>query len=263
MKIIAILGSPNRNGNTSTLAREALRGASEKGAEVEEVFLADYRIEYCRGCISRNIKDFCLSTGKCIIPDDAEEIRRKLYESDGIILATPTYGIQPTARMKNFMTDRIGMFNAYSSRLAGKYLVGIATAGGVGAKKTARDLVWGYSSGFFGRSFISGYIGVHIGYGRIEDFPEEMKKARELGRRMATDICTGRSYPFQNLPGRFLIRCVIRPIILKNLLTHREGIMKAVYEDLIERKLLPEMNRNGRHGESGRIESIPARQTDE
>ena len=44
MKIVGICGSPRRGGNTEILLKEALRGASEGGAEVEEVFLRDKTI---------------------------------------------------------------------------------------------------------------------------------------------------------------------------------------------------------------------------
>ena len=71
----------------------------------------------------------CMATGRCGLADDAMALRDKLYESDGIILASPSFGVQPDARMKNFLTDRIGMFTVYTSSLGGKYFAGISTAG--------------------------------------------------------------------------------------------------------------------------------------
>ncbi|MFP4562660.1 MAG: TetR family transcriptional regulator [Spirochaetia bacterium] len=71
---------------------------------------------------------------------DFEELKQKLYGSDGIIFASPSYGIEPTARMKNFIKDRIGMFTVYTSSFGGKYFAGISTAGGIGAKQVARHV---------------------------------------------------------------------------------------------------------------------------
>lgn len=41
MKIIAIISSPNRNGNSAVLTREALRGSADSGADVNEIYLPD------------------------------------------------------------------------------------------------------------------------------------------------------------------------------------------------------------------------------
>lgn len=49
MKLIAINGSPRRNGNTSTLLHKALEGAAAAGAETECIDL--YTLNY-KGCIS-------------------------------------------------------------------------------------------------------------------------------------------------------------------------------------------------------------------
>jgi multimeric flavodoxin WrbA len=51
LKIIGIISSPRYQGNTATLAREALKGAAASGAEVEEIYLPNYKIEYCQGCM--------------------------------------------------------------------------------------------------------------------------------------------------------------------------------------------------------------------
>jgi len=79
-----------------------------------------------------------MSTGKCNIHDDVEELKQKLYQSDGIVLASPSYGIMPTAIMKNFIVDRIGMFTAYTSGFGGKYFAGVSACDGIGAKKVAK-----------------------------------------------------------------------------------------------------------------------------
>ena len=47
MNIIGMISSPRKNGNTATLVREALKGAAEQGATTQEIFLADYNIQFC------------------------------------------------------------------------------------------------------------------------------------------------------------------------------------------------------------------------
>lgn len=241
MKVTAVLGSPTRNGNTCVLAREVLRGAQEAGAEVSEIFLAGQHIEFCRGCISSHMERSCMATGRCVIDDDVNELRQRLYESDGLVLASPSYGIRPSARMKNFIVDRIGLFTAYTSSLGSKYFVGVSTCGGIGADRVARDLGNEFVSGFHRRGYLSGTIGVKLGEDRIEDRPQEMAQAYRLGQKLVHDIRTGRRYPFQRLFDRLMVKLVVRRIILQNIYAHKDCEMKAIYDNLIERKLIRAM----------------------
>jgi multimeric flavodoxin WrbA len=238
MKITAVLGSPHKNGNTCTLARWVLDEAERGGGKVEEIFLADKRIEFCRGCISQDLKTMCMSTGKCVIHDDVSQMRDILYQSDGIVLASPAYGMLPTARMKNFLVDRIGMYTAYTSGLGNKYFLGISTAGGIGAKKVARGLADHFLTGFHQRSYLSGYLYAHMGYKHVRECPELELKARFLGKKLVNDIRRKKKYPFQKLPSRILNNLLVRKIILKNIYENRDGQLKAVYQDLKKRKLL-------------------------
>jgi multimeric flavodoxin WrbA len=237
MKIIAILGSPKKNGNTSILAREALRGAKESGAEVEEIFLGDYNIEFCRGCM------MCMHDGKCAINDDFEQLKAKVYQSDGIILASPSYGLAPTARFKNFWTDRLGMFTVYTSSLGGKHFLGFSTAGAVGAKKVAKELGFGSTAGIFLTSYCSGYLGVAVGAGdsgmkNIELFPEKITRAYKMGIKLANDIKTNKKYLFQGIGKKILFGFLLKGIMRANLIKNKNGYMKAVYENLKERGLI-------------------------
>lgn len=127
MKIIGIISSPRPNGNTAVLVRQALKGAAESHAEVEEIYLPAFRIDYCKGCF------VCMSEGKCPNQDDFQLLRDKLLAADGIIISSPSYGLAPTACMKAFL-DRIGMYNAYV--LAWRKVCGIhIISGRDGSKK--------------------------------------------------------------------------------------------------------------------------------
>ena len=44
INIVAIYGSPRTNGNTALLLKQAVKGAREAGAHVEEIFLRNLRI---------------------------------------------------------------------------------------------------------------------------------------------------------------------------------------------------------------------------
>ncbi len=234
VKIVGIISSPSREGNTAVLVREALQAASTQGAEVEEVFLPEHNLRFCQGC-SR-----CLVEGRCPQPDDFEEIRAKVYAADGLILGSPTYGDAPNAIMKNFF-DRLGLYTVFTSSLAGKYFVGISTASAMGASGVAKKLtgvVGGPFGALFARAYVSGSLGVARGGKRVEEKSAALDKARRLGRHLADDIRRGRRYPFQNLVGRAISALLMRSAFEKSIKSFRHREMKAVYESLVRRGLI-------------------------
>ena len=109
-KILAIYGSPRREGNTSTLLNRAVEGASEAGAEVEKVFLRDLKMSPCLEIYG------CKETGLCVIQDDFQKVYDKLSASHGIMLASPIFFYTVSAHTKILM-DR------FQSRWVKKYWI--------------------------------------------------------------------------------------------------------------------------------------------
>ena len=103
MKVLGIVGSPRKNGNTEILVKEALDSARNLGAEIEIINISDLNITPCDGCES------CDTTGKCKIEDDMQDIYIKLLQSDGIILGSPVYYWGVTAQIKAVI-DRTFLF---------------------------------------------------------------------------------------------------------------------------------------------------------
>ena len=97
--VLIISTSPRKGGNSDMLATEFAKGAKEAGNEVDVVNLAGKKIEFCRGCLS------CVKTQKCVIDDDAAEIRDKMLHADVIVWATPIYYYCISGQMKT-MIDR-------------------------------------------------------------------------------------------------------------------------------------------------------------
>ncbi len=225
MKVIGIISSPHAKGNSATLVREALRGAEEAGASTQEVFLPDYRIEYCRDCRA------CISSGRCAVQDDFPQVRQMMLEADGIILSSPTYGVGPSARMKNLF-DRLGQYAFLTSLFGGKYVVGLATAGSFGAAKIARQLAAGIRDSVFRRGYVTGTLAVHLRGKHVSALPQELRRARALGHRLAADIRSGRRFALQNLLGRIPKALLLRPLI-KQAILHNKQMMNGVYEELL------------------------------
>ena len=97
VKIIAIYGSPRRDGNSAALLKQAVAGARQQGAHVEEVFLRDHKISPCLEIYA------CIKAGECAIRDDFPAILAKLESSTGIMLASPIFFYSVSAHTKIFM----------------------------------------------------------------------------------------------------------------------------------------------------------------
>ena len=96
-KIVAIYGSPRRNGNTGTLLKHAVQGARESGAQVEEIFLRDLKMSPCLEIYG------CKKDGHCVIKDDFQKVRDPLLASNGLMIASPVFFYAVSAHTKIFM----------------------------------------------------------------------------------------------------------------------------------------------------------------
>ena len=96
-KVVAIYGSPRREGNTALLLQEAVRGAREAGAEVEEVVLRDLKMSPCLEIYG------CKNSGRCAIQDDFQKVYESLLTSQAVMLASPIFFYSVSAHTKILM----------------------------------------------------------------------------------------------------------------------------------------------------------------
>jgi multimeric flavodoxin WrbA len=99
LKVLAIAGSPRRDGNTDHLLHQVIAGASSQGAKIKTVILSELNISPCRHC------DGCIKTGKCVVDDDMQWIHTDLREANRLVLASPIFFMGVTAQAKA-MIDR-------------------------------------------------------------------------------------------------------------------------------------------------------------
>lgn len=100
MKVVGVVGSPRREGNTEFLVRTALDKIEEYGIETELITLYDKDIGFCVGC------DRCKKTNKCFIDDDMVVLTEKVGSADGLIMGSPVYFGDMTGLAKTFI-DRL------------------------------------------------------------------------------------------------------------------------------------------------------------
>lgn len=144
MKLLAILGSPRKNGNTFAVVDEFVKKISSLDKEIstEYVFLADEQLETCKGCCN------CLTIGENFCPNkDARAVlEEKILSCDALIIASPVYAMNMTALMKNFM-DRLA-FTMHRPRFFNQKTIIIATTGYGGLKETINSIAQLKYSGF-------------------------------------------------------------------------------------------------------------------
>jgi len=93
-KILIIMSSPRKGGNTELLTKELVKGIDSVGAEVDVVNICDKKISGCKEIYA------CKKTGRCVIPDDFDEIYAKLEQCDCLVIATPIFFYAPPAQLK-------------------------------------------------------------------------------------------------------------------------------------------------------------------
>lgn len=180
MKVIGIVGSPRKNGNTELLTRHTLRAISEEGLRSELIRLAGLEIKPCIACMA------CKKQEICSIEDDLFPIYLKMKKADGIILASPVYFGSATAQIKALM-ERVGYISRWNGDpFHGKVGGPLVVARRSGKNFTAAQLTsWFQILGFFIPG--SRYWNVAIGErkGEVKQDEEGLQTAWNFGKNMA------------------------------------------------------------------------------
>ncbi|MFX0030892.1 MAG: flavodoxin family protein, partial [Candidatus Hermodarchaeota archaeon] len=106
MKVLALIGSPRKKGNSDLLADEVLKGAKALGATIDKIYLDDFLIRPIGEVIddSRNRVDIRAD-------DDYPKLLERFLEANLIIWATPVYWQGVSAQMKCFIDRFSPYFN--------------------------------------------------------------------------------------------------------------------------------------------------------
>jgi multimeric flavodoxin WrbA len=96
MKILIIMASPRKGGNTDLLTQEVIKGIQQTNAEIEleVVNLYEKNISGCKEIYA------CKKTGHCVIRDDFLTIYKQLEQCDKLVIATPIFFYAPPAQLK-------------------------------------------------------------------------------------------------------------------------------------------------------------------
>ena len=173
MKVLAIIGSPKGKGNTYDVVRqveEKMKGSGD--IEFEYLFLRDVNLQPCRGCY------ICFDQGedRCPLKDDRALIEEKMRGADGLIFASPTYVMNVSGLMKNFI-DRFA-YVCHRPRFFKPTLI-VSTTGGVAVQVTL--LLLQFTAESWGCD-IAGRLGV-----TVDPYLEKLPEAERAGRAAALE----------------------------------------------------------------------------
>jgi multimeric flavodoxin WrbA len=182
-KVLVLMGSPRKAGNSAVLAKHLANGASDASAHVETLYLQGMNINPCTGC------DECQGeeAAGCVIDDDMQDVYGKLEEADSIVFASPIYWFSVTAQLK-MVIDRIyaiggGGKNILEGKNLGVLLVYADsdpfTSGAVNALRMFQDI-----SAYLGTAIVGTVYGSAFGAGEISGNVQVLKEAYELGDRL-------------------------------------------------------------------------------
>ena len=125
MRLMAIVGSPRKKGNTELLVDQVIAGCrSRTDVVLEKLLIVDKRIDYCTGCLT------CImpspGTGRCVLEDDMAGILENMKKSDAFIFGTPNHMRTISAPLLNFLSRMLplmefkAIFDNKGNRIGGE-----------------------------------------------------------------------------------------------------------------------------------------------
>jgi multimeric flavodoxin WrbA len=212
MYVLALNGSPRRNGVTATLLRKALEGAASQGAKTEFIQLNKLSMSGCIACFDCK-KRGGKSYGKCSLKDDMTPLYEKIERCDAFFLGSPIYFGTVTALAKMLVERLYPYLNYgdYSSNFPKKINTGFVYTMGIEDEQIKTiDQIIQFNQAIF--SFLFGSCETLLStdtfhvrdYSKIvadmlevsvdrklkhqkEVFPKDCEKAFEMGARFAKE----------------------------------------------------------------------------
>ena len=179
MKVLAIVASARKTGNSEILAREMLAALPES-VEKKMIRLSDFNIEPCKACYA------CLPSGcDCVIQDDYDAFLQQVRAADALIIAAPVYFLGMHTRLKLLCDRFISVLNE-AERYAGRRCVvavpyGVEDWQGYGVEATA-------SFARFLHLEVVGVMAVRAANPGEVVQPEVLRRARELAGLLLGEV---------------------------------------------------------------------------
>jgi multimeric flavodoxin WrbA len=213
LKVLGINGSPRKNWNTATLLQKSLEGAASQGAAVELIHLYDLSFHGCASCFACKTLGG-ESYGRCGAKDELSPVFDKVLAADVLIMGSPIYFGNVTGEMQSFQERLQFPFLTYTNppasifpgkiRTAFIYTLGadeaMAKERGFNARIAANEfilkMIFGDSESLcsydtyqfedYSKVFAPRWDPEQKARRKAEVFPEDCRRAFELGKRLAS-----------------------------------------------------------------------------
>jgi len=183
MKVTAFNGSARKDGNTAILINQVFSELEKQDIETETIQLSGQKIRGCLACY----KCFENKDQRCSLKDDiVNDCIEKMLQSDGLILASPTYFADVSSELKALI-DRAGLVakanNDMFKRKVGAAVVAVRRAGSIHAFDSINHFFLISQMIIPGSSYWN--IGIGREIGEVEKDEEGLQTMATLGRNMA------------------------------------------------------------------------------
>ena len=185
MKIVTVLGSPRKRGNTAAVLA-AFESQVAREREIDRINITDYRVKGCRGC------DHCFSVldePGCAQRDDAVQLLRRILAADLVVYASPVYCWSFPAELKALLDRHYCLVKWRNGEIAASLASGkraallVTCGGGAGDNADLIQVMFDREIEYLGGVVAGKYVVDNCGT------PAELgKRAAEMGRRMAREL---------------------------------------------------------------------------
>ncbi|MDD1727950.1 MAG: flavodoxin family protein [Methanospirillum sp.] len=139
MRVLAISGSPLKNGNTSRLINAITSELEKSGVtdlKIKTISLAGSTIRPCKSCRK------CIKEGHCVLKsDDFSRFARQMKKSDLIIIGSPVYFHDVNGPVKNMIDRSYSLW--HKRQLKGKKVIPVAVCADSGDDRALETLkIW-------------------------------------------------------------------------------------------------------------------------
>ncbi len=181
VKVLALIGSPRKQGNTDIMADELLHGARDAGAVTSKIYLDDHLVRPIgEVCDNSRLRD----DPRC--DDEFPTLLERFLDASIVVFSTPVYWQGPSAQMKCFIDRLSSYFNRspYRERLDGHGYVVLCAFG----RKEPEHGDWITAPMKLTVEVLRGhYLGDVCASvyrkGEVRQMPEVLRRCYDLGRR--------------------------------------------------------------------------------
>ena len=179
MHLVALNGSPRKQGNTDILLDQIIKGFTELKGTTEKVYLTQNKVQPCLDCRKCKASPYI-----CPLKDDMPRLIPILEKAEVLVFGTPIYWYGPTAQMK-LLIDRLRPF-IVNKHLQGK--LGVLVVPSEEGAPICDPIVKMFQMSFqyVGMNYGGAFLTAAYEKGEIVKNLSEMNRAYDFGKNLAS-----------------------------------------------------------------------------